>query len=305
MGTPDFAVPSLVRLAQSEHPVVAVVTRPDAQQGRGRGLAFPPVKTAASTLGLPILQPQSLMDPAFLKALPDLQASLFVVVAFPILPRQVLAIPTHGSVNLHGSLLPKYRGAAPVHRAIMAGDTETGLTTFLLKPRVDAGDVLMQRRVAIGPEESSGELIDRMKYLGADLLAETISGLASGSITPVPQPGEGASVAPKLSREDGRIDWTRDATTLHNLVRGTSPEPGAFTVWRGQFLKVHRVTRDFETLPGKCGEVVSIHPDGSPLVATGRGGIRLAEVQVPGKKRTAGADWVRGYRVQVGERLGE
>ena len=305
MGTPDFAVPSLERLAQGAHTVAAVVTRPDAQQGRGRGLAPPPAKTTAAALGLPILQPEFLSDPGFLNALKAFDADLFVVVAFPILPGEVLALPRRGAVNLHGSLLPKYRGAAPVQRAIMAGETETGLTTFLLKPRVDAGDILMQRRVRIEPEETAGELVDRMKHIGADLLAETIDGLASDSLTPVPQPSKGVTKAPKLSREDGRMDWSRDAETLHNLIRGTNPEPGAFTTWRGQPLKVHRAILDPAAPPGKSGEIVWTNPAGGVAVATGRGGIRLTEVQMSGKKRTIGAEWVRGYRVQVGERLGE
>lgn len=305
MGTPDFSVPSLERLAQGEHTVAAVVSRPDAQQGRGRGLAPPAVKVAAIALGLPVLQPEALSDPGFLNHLKKLDADLFIVVAFPILPLEILAIPRRGAVNLHGSLLPKYRGAAPVQRAIMAGEQETGLTTFLLKPRVDAGDILMQRRVSIKPEETAGELVDRLKHIGADLLSETVDGLASGSLTPVPQPLTGVTKAPKLSREDGRVDWSCDAQTLHNLIRGTNPDPGAFTTWRGQPLKIHRATLDPAAPEGKYGEIVWTNPAAGVAVATGRGGIRLTEVQMSGKNRTTGAEWVRGYRVQVGEKLGE
>jgi methionyl-tRNA formyltransferase len=304
MGTPDFAVPSLQRLAQSEHPIVAVVTRPDAPQGRGRALAPPPVKFAADASGIPVLQPEALSDPGFLNALRACDADLFVVVAFPILPSEVLKIPRQGSINLHASLLPRYRGAAPIQRAIVAGETETGLTTFLLTPRMDAGDILMQQRVEIGPEETAGELADRMKRIGADLLAETVDGLASGALTPVPQPSEGATKAPKLVREDGRIEWSRDAGTLLNLIRGTNPEPGAFTTWRGGLLKVHRAAVTPSAPPGQRGEIVSADAAHGVTVATAEGWLRLTEVQLPGKKRTTGAEWVRGYRVQTGEKLG-
>lgn len=304
MGTPDFAVPSLQRLSQSEHPIIAVVTRPDAPQGRGRALAPPPVRLAADALGIPALQPEALSDPSFLDALRACDADLFVVVAFPILPPEVLKIPRQGSINLHASLLPRYRGAAPIQRAIMAGETETGLTTFLLTPRMDAGDILMQRRVEIGPEETAGELADRMKRIGADLLAETVDGLASGALRPVPQPSRGATGAPKLTREDGRIDWSQEARTLHNLIRGTNPEPGAFTTWRGCLLKVHRATLVPPAPSGQRGEIVSADAAHGVTVATAKGGLRLTEVQLPGKRRMTGAEWVRGYRVQTGEILG-
>lgn len=302
MGTPDFAVPSLRRLAQSAHPVVAVVTRPDAPQGRGRALAPPPVKLAAGALGMPVLQPESLSDPCFLEALRACDADLFVVVAFPILPGEVLKIPRQGSINLHASLLPRYRGAAPIQRAIIAGETETGLTTFLLTPRMDTGDILMQRRVEIGPEETAGELADRMKRVGADLLAETVEGLASGALAPVSQPSKGATKAPKLTREDGRIDWSQDAETIRNLIRGTNPDPGAFTTWRGNLLKVHRAVEDPLAPPGQRGEIVAAAE--GVTVATAEGGLRLTEVQPSGKKRMTGAEWVRGYRLQIGEMLG-
>jgi methionyl-tRNA formyltransferase len=304
MGTPDFAVPSLQRLAQGDHPVVAVVTRPDAPQGRGRKLTPPPVKRTAEALGIPVLQPEDLPDPRFLDALKAWDADLFVVVAFPILPREVLKTPRLGSINLHASLLPQYRGAAPIQRAIMAGETETGLTTFLLTPRMDAGDILMQRRVEIGPEETAGELTDRMKEIGADLLAETVDGLASGSLKPVPQPAQGVMKAPKLTREEGRIDWSRDAKTLRNRIRGTNPEPGAFTLYRGGLLKVHRAVVDDRAPSGQGGEIVRADAVEGVTVATARGGLRLTEVQPSGKKSMTGAAWVRGYRVQAGEKLG-
>jgi methionyl-tRNA formyltransferase len=262
------------------------------------------VKVAALALGLPVLQPESLSDARFLATLRRGEAALFVVVAFPILPEAVLGIPPLGAVNLHASLLPKYRGAAPIQRAIMAGETETGLTTFLLKPRVDAGDILKQRRLEIGPDETAGELADRMRLVGADLMAETVDGLASGGLRPAPQPAGGVTRAPKLDREDGRIDWSRDAETLRNLVRGTNPSPGAFTLWRNGPLKVHRAVVDPGAPPGRSGEVVSADPATGVTVAAGDAGLRLTEVQPPGKKRMTGAEWARGYRIHAGEMLG-
>jgi methionyl-tRNA formyltransferase len=304
MGTPDFAVPSLESLARSGHSIVAAVTKPDTPQGRGRALVPPPVKVAARALGLPVLQPGSLSDTRFLETLRQGGADLFVVVAFPILPGSVLEIPPLGAVNLHASLLPKYRGAAPVQRAIMAGETETGLTTFLLKSRVDAGDILKQRRLEIGPDETAGELSDRMKRIGADLLAETLDGLASGGLRPAPQPAAGVTRAPRLDHEDGRIDWSRDAETLRNLVRGTNPAPGAFTLWKGAPLKVHRAVVDPGAPSGRSGEILSADPAAGVTVGAGDGGLRLTEVQPAGKRRMTGAEWVRGYRLRTGERLG-
>ena len=305
MGTPDFAVPSLRRLHERGHAIVSVVTRPDSSRGRGRALAPPPVKTAACELGLPVLQPEEISDVRFIDALKALDVDLFVVVAFRILPKESLAIPRQGSVNLHPSLLPKYRGAAPIPRAIMAGETATGLTTFLIQPRVDAGDILMQKRVAIAPDETAGELTDRLKFIGADLLLDTVEGLAAGILTPRPQSSRGVSRAPSIKREDARVDWSRDAQSVRNQIRGTHPKPGAFTTWRGEVLKIHRGSLDPQAPPGQCGEIVAADPTLGVSVQTSNHGLRLEEVQPSGKKHMSGAEWVRGYRVQPGESLGE
>ncbi len=302
MGTPDFAVPSLRRLAESGHTLAGVVTRPDRPRGRGQRLAPPPVKVAAQGLGVPVLQPASLRDANFLARLRGLEADLFAVVAFAILPKAVLQIPKLGSVNVHPSLLPKYRGAAPINWAIIRGEEETGVTVFRLSLRVDAGDMLLQRRVPIGPDETAGELYERLKVLGADLLLEAVDVLAKGEVRPVPQPKEGVTRAPRLEKKDGRINWTAEAGAIRNLIRGTNPFPGAFTQWKGKDLKVHRAV--VVEGSGAPGEVVRSDGKEGLVVAAGGGALALLEVQPAGRGRMSGAELVRGYRVGVGERLG-
>ncbi len=304
MGTPDFAVPSLVGVAQSGHDLVGVVTRPDRPRGRGQQMQPTDVKAAVASLGLdvPVLQPESLRDESFHAQLQALEPDLLAVVAFLILPRSVLAIPKLGSVNVHPSLLPKYRGAAPIQWAIINGETETGVTIFQLSPRVDAGDILVQQRLVIGEDETAGELYERLKMKGAELLIRAIDGMADGSVMPMPQTDEGLSRAPKLEKEDGGIDWSKSAGDIRNLIRGTNPFPGAFTLWRNKLLKVHRATVD--TGMGEAGAVIEADGKRGLIVGTGEGVLALEEVQPAGKKRMSGADFVRGYRIEVGERFG-
>ncbi len=304
MGTPDFAVPSLEGVAQSGHDLAGVVTRPDSPRGRGQQMQPTDVKAAVASLGLdvPVLQPESLRDEIFHAQLQALEPDLFAVVAFLILPRSVLAIPKLGSVNIHPSLLPKYRGAAPIQWAIINGETETGVTIFFLSPRVDAGDILVQQKVEIGSNETAGELYERLKMKGAELLIRAIDGIAEGPVIPVPQTDEGVSRAPKLKREDGEIDWSKSAGDIRNLIRGTNPFPGAFTLWRDKLLKVHRATVD--TGMGEAGTVIEADGKRGLIVGTGEGVLALDEVQPAGKKRMSGADFVRGYRIEVGEKFG-
>jgi len=304
MGTPDFAVPSLTGVAQSGHELVGVVTRPDKPRGRGQQMRPTEVKAAVAFLGLdvPILQPVSLKDENFHAELKALEPDLFAVVAFLILPRSVLAIPKQGSVNVHPSLLPKYRGAAPIQWAIINGEAETGVTIFQLSPRVDAGDVLIQEKVAIGEDETAGELYGWMKVKGAELLVRAINGVSDSSLMPVPQTDEGVTRAPKLEKDDGRIDWTKGAQDIRNLVRGTNPFPGAFTFWRNKQLKVHKTTVvDGSDDPGSV-----IFADGKIGIGVGTGteNLVLDEVQPAGKKRMSGVDFVRGYRIERGEQFG-
>jgi methionyl-tRNA formyltransferase len=302
MGTPDFAVPTLERLATSDHEIVSVVTRPDAQKGRGRRVSSPEVKTAAESLGLPVLQPESLKSKSFQDELRALEPDLFVVVAFLILPKSLLEVPRHGSINLHPSLLPKYRGAAPIQWAVIKGERQTGISTFLLKPKVDAGDILIQKSVEIGSDETAGTLYERLKVEGAEVVAETVDGFAAGTLTPRPQDDGGATPAPKLTKETGRIDWTKSAEDIRNLVRGTNPFPGAFTEWKNGILKVHsmRLTEG----SGSAGEVLSADPKTGLVVAAGEGAVQLESIQPQGKKAMDDRAFLLGNAVDAGEQFG-
>ena len=302
MGTPDFAVPTLERLAATEHEVVSVVSRPDAPRGRGRKLASSEVKVAAESLGLPVLQPESMRDESFQAQLQSLEPDLFVVVAFLILPKSLIQIPRFGSINLHPSLLPKYRGAAPIQWAIIKGEVETGLTTFRLKPKVDAGDILMQRLVGIGPDETAGELYERLKFDGADLVCDTVEGFAADTLMPRLQEDDGATPAPKLTKETGRIDWSKSAGVIRNLVRGTNPFPGAFTEWKNGILKVHSV--HITDAAGEHGSVIKADSREGLVVAAGEGSLLLDLIQPQGKKPMDGKSFLLGNTLEVGEKFG-
>jgi len=302
MGTPHFAVPTLQALARSRHQLLAVVTNPDRPKGRGRQLAAPPVKEQALELGIDILQPTSAKDPALVEALKALAPDLFVVVAFSILPWCLLEIPRCGSVNLHPSLLPAYRGAAPIIWAVVNGEEETGISTFQLNPRIDAGDILLQRRVAIDADETAGELEARLCVAGAEMVVETIDGLEDGTLRGWPQDPQGISRAPKLTKEDGRIDWSQPAAVARNLIRGMNPVPGAFTQWQGQALKIHRAQH--ATGEGAPGTVLCADDREGLIVACGEGALLLTEVQPAGKAAMEGKAFVRGYPIEVGARLG-
>ncbi|HAA78196.1 TPA: methionyl-tRNA formyltransferase [Candidatus Latescibacteria bacterium] len=301
MGTPDFAVPTLERLVKSDHDVISVVTRPDAQRGRGRKLQPPEVKVAAEVHGLEVFQPESLKDEDFQGALRQLKPDLFVVVAFLILPKSLLAIPKHGSINLHPSLLPRYRGAAPINWAVINGESETGISTFLLQPRVDAGDILIQKRVPVGENETAGELHERLKVDGADVVVETVDRFAEGSLSPKSQDDREATPAPKLTKETARVDWSKSAAEIRNLIRGTNPFPGAFTEWKNGILKLHSAS--LTDCTGTAGQVLSADPKSGLVVATGEGALRLDTVQPQGKKAMDGAALVLGYNVDVGDQL--
>ena len=281
-----------------------MVTNPDRAAGRGRRLRPPPAKTAAAALGLPVLQPESPRDPELAGKLRALAPDALAVVAWSILPDRLLRVPRLGSVNVHPSLLPAYRGAAPIVRALFDGCTETGITTFLLNRRVDTGDILLQERVAIGDDETAGELEARLARDGARLLVRSLDGVEEGSLQPRPQPREGVSRAPKLTREDGRIDWGWPAERVRNRVRGANPVPGAFTEWAGGVLKVHRVERAGPAGEGsQPGQVLASDQDGV-VVACGDGALRLTEVQPAGRPRMSGGAFARGYPLGPGDRLG-
>jgi methionyl-tRNA formyltransferase len=297
MGTPAFAVPVLESLAKA-HRVSLVVTQPDKPKGRGQKLAAPPVKDAARALGIPVAQPESLKTPEFHELVAAQKADLLVVVAFRILPASLFPLARLGAVNIHGSLLPKYRGAAPIQWAVANGDAETGVTIFRLDAEVDHGEVLAQEKTAIGPEETAGELFDRLSLIGRDLLLKTLEDLEAGRAVPRAQDHALASPAPKLHKEDGRVDWTRPARAIHARVRGFNPAPGCFAVELpeagsdARTLRIHRAR--VEGGSGKPGEVVV--EGGEPIVGTGDGRLRLVEVQWEGKPRISGRDLVNGLR---------
>ena len=304
MGTPEISVPSLDILARGPHDLVGVVTRPDAPTGRSRRLRAPAVKVAATAHDLPVIQTDDLHDPAFHDRLAELRPDLIVVVAFRILPKAILRIPERGCINLHASLLPKYRGAAPINRAIINGDSETGVTVFQLDASVDTGGIVRQKRVDIGSDETFGGLYDRLKDIGAHEVAEALDDIAAGTAQNVAQDDSAATSAPKLTRDDARVDWSAPAETVRNLVRGTTPTPGAWTTLGGEPFRLHRVDHvpaPETTCPaGAPGEIVLRDSRTGVAVATGEGAVWLTTVQPPGKRAMAGADWARGARIESG-----
>ena len=304
-GNPKFAVPSLKRLASSSHEIVSVVTSPDRPSGRGRKLRAPDVKVAAKQLGLPVLQVEYLKDTSFLEKIAELAAALFVVVAFRILPSELFGISPLGAINLHASLLPKYRGAAPINRAIMAGETVTGVTTFQIKKKVDTGNILLQRGEMISPDDSFDSLHDRLSHLGAELLLESIDGLENGTLKPVAQDPALATKAPKLQPGEGEIDWSKPAVVINNLIRGLCSVPGAFTYRSGNKLKIYRSEPIETQRPGyKPGQVVFDDDISGFVVASGEGWLRLLDLQPAGKMRMKAEDYLRGYPFAMGETLG-
>ncbi|MCS6844359.1 MAG: methionyl-tRNA formyltransferase [Caldilineales bacterium] len=304
MGTPAFAVPSLARLATGDYDLVAVVTQPDKPSGRGLQLAISPVKAFALAQGIPVLQPPTLRDPAAVAELAALRPDVIVVAAYgQILRPDVLNLPRHGCINVHASLLPRWRGAAPVQAAILAGDQVTGSTIMLMDEGMDTGPILAQAALAIHPDDTGGTLTERLAQQGADLLAETLPRWLAGEITPQPQDGRLATVCRPLRKEQGIIDWSRPAEEIARAVRAYNPWPAATTTWHGQALKVLRARAVAEQLGDEPGRVVAW--DGAPAVVTGDGLLRLEEVQLAGRPAVPAAAFVRGHRDFVGSRLGE
>jgi methionyl-tRNA formyltransferase len=304
MGTPDFAVPSLERLANN-YDILTVVTQPDRPAGRKRRLTPPPVKEVALARSLPVWQPPTLRTPEAVTRLRALAPDLIVVVAFgQILRGNVLKIPPHGCLNVHGSLLPQYRGAAPIPAAILAGETETGITLMKMDEGMDTGSIIAQASCPIAPDDTTATLSERLARLGADLLIETLPAWLSGEITPQPQNDAQATCCQLIAKSDGRLDWRLPAEELAQRVRAYIPWPTAFTTWQGKSLKVLRAT----PLPdwrgeGKPGQVIAL--DNGAAVVTSRGVLRLEEVQLAGKRAMTIEEFLRGQRGFVGSVLGE
>ncbi len=298
MGTPEFAVASLRALVDNGFTVVAVVTSPDKPAGRGLKFRESSVKEYALQQNIPVLQPEKLRDPVFLDQLRSFQADIQVVVAFRMLPESVWSMPPLGTINLHGSLLPQYRGAAPINRAIMNGETVTGVTTFKLQQEIDTGNILMMEEISIGPQETAGELHDRMKDIGAGLVVQTVQGLSNHSLTEKPQPTIDPAIlktAPKIFTADCEINWNDPVEKIHNQVRGLSPFPGAFTLLNTKMLKIFKVRPEKNNHAVEKGK---IETDGKSWLryAASDGYVYIEDLQLEGKKRMAITDFLRGYR---------
>ncbi len=294
MGTPEFAIPSLRKIIESKHEVVLVVSAPDKERGRGRQVSFTPVKQFGIVNKLEVVTPISLHDEEFVARLKGVDADLFVVVAFRILPKVVYSIPKFGSFNLHGSLLPQYRGAAPIQWSVINGDMETGVTTFFLEDKVDTGNIIMQERIRIEDEDNLGSIYDKLMNRGADVVLSTIDAIGSGNVNLQRQDEKLTSPAPKITKEICKIDWNQPAEKIHNLVRGLSPYPCAFFDHNGTNYKVYKskiilAPNDRNFGPGKI-----INTKHEIFVHTSLGQIQLLEIQPEGRKRMTAEDFLRG-----------
>ena len=306
MGTPAFAVPSLEALIADGQTIAAVVAQPDRPRGRGLAPTAPPVAEAARRAGLEVLQPERVRDPAFIEKVSSLAPELVAVVAFgQILPKDLLDLPPRGCINVHASLLPKYRGAAPIQWAILRGEEVTGVTTMYMNEQMDAGDLLLSREVPILPGETAGALSERLSEAGAGLLVETIRGLAEGSLEARPQDPARVTMAPRLRKEDGRVRWEEPARDILSRVRAVTPWPGAFTTLGGRDLKIWAACPAEGSSGGAAPGTVLRADSGGVLAAAGDGGtVALHELQLAGKKRMSAGEFLRGTPVRPGEVLG-
>ncbi len=308
MGTPDFAVPSLNALLNNNYEVAAVITQPDKPGGRGKKLRPSPVKVAALAAGLAVYQPKKVREPAFIEVLRGLCPDIIVVAAFgQILPEEILYLPPHGCINVHASLLPAYRGAAPIHRAIINGERQTGVTIMQMDTGLDTGAMLLQGQVPIGSDDTVGMVHDRLAALGGHLLLEVLELIKNGRARPVPQEDSRSCYAAMLTRTDEIICWEQDAETIKNQVRGLNPWPGARTSLGDKLLKIWQVSvvRDYPVGTAEPGQVVEVRGDRGILVQTGGGILSIEELQLQGKKRMNTVEFLRGHSLAAGSKLGE
>jgi len=293
MGSPDFSIPSLKALTESQHNVLAVVTAPDKQRGRGRRVSYTPVKKFAMENNLPILQPKTLKNNhEFIEELKHFEADLYVVAAFRILPSDVFEIPKYGSFNLHASYLPKYRGAAPIHWALINGETETGLTTFKLAEKVDTGNIYLQMKIGIKPDDNLESLHDKLSAEGVQIVLDTVNLIETGDYILQEQDNSLATPAPKITKETAIINWNKDANQIHNLIRGLSPTPGAFFEFEGKLIKIYKteLADRYDLAPMEFYQTKN-----ELIVGCGKNALRILELQQQGKKRMAVEEFLRGF----------
>jgi len=302
MGNPQFAVPSLRKLVESDHDILSVVTNPPKPAGRGKQLIKSPVAECAKELNLPIIETDELKSEKILHTLRDLNGDVFAVVAYRILPKKVINIPLKGAINLHGSLLPKYRGAAPIQWALINGESETGLTTFIIQPKVDKGNILLQKTIKIDQDDNYGSLAEKMSHTGAELLVNTVDRFESENVKPYNQLDSNATMAPKITPALTNISWEKSAKEIHNLIRGLAPFPGARTVLDSKTLKIFKTKYIEENSTNNSGEISNIGKD-SFNVQTGKGQLIVLEVQVEGKRRMNAGDFLRGVQLDIGKNL--
>ncbi|MBD1371375.1 methionyl-tRNA formyltransferase [Hazenella sp. IB182357] len=305
MGTPDFAVPALEMLIESQEEVVAVVTQPDRPKGRKKERIPSPVKRVAVENGIPVLQPEKVRDPEALAELFQYEPDLIITAAYgQILPESLLQTPPHGCMNIHASLLPKYRGGAPIHQAIINGEKETGVTIMYMVKALDAGDMIVQRAIPIEKDDHVGTMHDKLSQLGSTLLAEVIAKLKRGDIKAIPQDERQVTYSPNIKREDEKLDWTRAASALADQVRGLHPWPVAYTLWQGEPLKIWWAEAVDDEVKAEPGTIQQIDSNGI-VVATGEGCLSIMELQPAGKKRMDVEQFLRGRQLDMGEKLGE
>ena len=305
MGTPEFAVASLRGLLAVKAPILLVVTQPDRPKGRGKRIVAPPVKLLAEAEGIPVYQPQKVKSGEAIERIAALAPSCIVVVAYgQLLPAEILALSQLGAVNVHASLLPKYRGPAPIHWALIRGEEKTGITTMLMDVGMDTGDILMQSEVPIEPKDTAGTLHDRLAEEGAKLLVETLHLLKKGAVIPRAQDDSQASVAPMLVKEDGEIDWNEEAKKICCRIRGLDPWPGGFTLWQGKRLKLFGCQPLAKATRAKPGTVIAVN-EGGLQIASGKGAVLIKTLQLEGRRSLPVADFLRGYSLHVETRFGE
>lgn len=305
MGTPDFAVGALEAIIKAGHEVVAVVTQPDKPKGRGKEMQFPPVKECAVKYNVPVFQPVKVKTPESVEILRSYGAEMFVVAAFgQFLSKEILQMPKYGCINIHASLLPKYRGAAPIQWAVINGDKESGVTIMQMAEGIDTGDMLLKRAIPIEKKETGEGLYTKLSALGAELITEAISGIEAGTLTPEPQDDSLSCYAPKITKALGVIDWEKSAAEIERLIRGLNSWPSAYTLCKGKILKIWDADVTEAETDGEAGMVTEITKD-SFCVNTSKGQLSIKQVQLEGKRRMPVKDFLLGCKLEVGEKLGE